>query len=555
MPLLSPLEIDPTDDSDKGLSNMSSFFSCDLMTSAKKHLEFLKSVREYYVTSNDPKCNQRTHESLRRYQELWLPLVATVATKANADTALASTPTTTTITEQLLYPPPDIAWLWHCHRLAPKHYANYCHENYGGHIIEAQPPFVMVHPSVFTSNMEQSSQLEHPKCDRYFQRTIDLWKEMYPYESFFLDVDKETKVESPPLSLLNGFDLLGSTERQADFLWQVSGERFGDDDFLREGVLNYYRFLQLKQNASKQGTMLVPTYQIDLMWHTHILSSIEMYNEDCNRIVNSKLHHDDSLTDREEGGILDVSFMATKSLWIKQYGTEYIIPGGMYRGEPPPEYYTLQWRSYADALPSMVTNMALVGNVGALSTVEAATVPTQWAPLHGTASNGSPAFTKSDDQTKYGNRDLKYKEDYVFGRYGHNTGYYHIETRAANEILKTRVGEQLNRIEDAIAFEQSCCGFAQSLQDLERKRDTLKQCLKLLRERLAEPIPAGPTKTKHIGSSSVTNNNDDWLYPLILYSSAGGACGGIVCNDASDSGTSCFKFHIQSTIFESVLTL
>ena len=463
-----------------------------------------------------------------------------MATKANADTALASTPTTTTITEQLLYPPPDIAWLWHCHRLAPKHYANYCHENYGGRIIEARPPFVMVHPSVFTSNMEHSSLLEHPKCDRYFQRTIDLWKEMYPYESFFLDVDKETKVESPPLSLLNGFDLLGSTERQADFLWQVSGERFGDDDFLREGVLNYYRFLQLMPDATRQGIILIPTYQIDLMWHTHMLSSIEMYNKDCIRIMNSTLHHDDSLTDRVEGGISDVSFMATKSLWMKHYGTDYVVAGGMYRGEPPPDYYTSQWRSYDDSLPAMITNLTLVstGTTGTSSTDDVAAVPTQWAPLHGTTSDGSCAFIKARHKNS-NNRKLKYKEDYVYGHYGRKTGYYHIETRAANKILKTRVGEQLNRIEDAIAFEQSCCGSTRSIQDLERKRDTLKQCRKLLRERLAEPIPAGSTKTKHIGSSSVNGNNDNWIYPPILYSSAGGACGGIVCNDASGSGTSC----------------
>ena len=30
-----------------------------------------------------------------------------------------------------LYPPPDIAWLWHCHRLAPKLYVEYVFKHSG----------------------------------------------------------------------------------------------------------------------------------------------------------------------------------------------------------------------------------------------------------------------------------------------------------------------------------------------------------------------------------------------------------------------------------------
>ena len=498
------------DDHNKGI------FSCDLMTNATKHLQFLKSIHEYYVTSNDTKCHHGSHESLRRYQELWLPLVAAVTIKANTGTALS-------MMEQL-YPPPDIAWLWHCHRLAPKHYMNYCHQTFDGRTLEAHPPFEMAHPNLGTSATEPVPQQVEPKRDGYFQRTLDLWTEMYPHESFFLDVDKETKAEAP--LLLNGFDLLGSTERQATFLWQVSGERFGDDDFLTDGVLNYYRFLQLKQNATKLGTILVPTYQIDLMWHTHILSSIEMYNKDCIRIMNSTMHHDDSLTDREEGGILDVSFTATKSLWMKHYGTEYIIAGGMYRGEPPPEFFTSQWRSYEDSLPSMVTNMTLVGTVGASSTGKTAAVPSQWAPLDGPTSDGRPAFIKSAQQTKQGIRSLKYKTDYVLGRYGNHTGYYHIETKPANEILKTRVDGQLLKIESKIAFQKGCCGSIRSTQALENKRNELLQCQSFLRGRFTRS-----TGTTQIGSSSVSDC-DTCIYPPILFSSAGGACGGMVCSHA-----------------------
>ena len=519
--------------SDDDHKSTCSLFSCDLMTNATKHLEFLKSIHEYYITLNDQNCNHGSHESLRRYQDLWLPLVAKTSSK------------------EQLYPPPDIAWLWHCHRLAPKYYTNYCLATFGGRIIEAHPPFEMAHPTAFVSDIKHFPLQEQPNRDRYFQRTMDLWTGLYPHESFFLEVNNksksivETKLESTSPSLFNGFDLLGSTERQANFLWQVSGERFGDDDFLREGVLNYYRFLRLMPNARKHSTILVPTYQIDLIWHTHMLSSIEMYNKDCIRIMKSKMDHDDSPTDRDEGGVLDVSFETTKNLWIECYGTDYVIAGGMYRGEPPPEYYTSQWRSFEDSLPSTITNIALIGKVGASSTGETTNVPTQWAPLYGTASDGSPAFIKSAIQSKYSNRHLNYKLGYVFGRYryGCDTGYYHIETRAANEILKKRVEEQLSKIEGKIAFQKSCCGPLRSVQGLESKRDELLQCQSLLQERLAALMPTGFTKTKRIGSIDVSGDKNTWVYPPILYDSAGGACGGVVSEKAGGSGMYSFQIH------------
>ena len=148
-------------------------------------------------------------------------------------------------------------------------------------------------------------------------------------------------------------------------MWQVSGERFGDTDFLKQGVLNYYRFLKFNPSASKQGIILVPTYQIDLMWHTHTLTSIYMYNTDCVSIMHSTLHHDDSLTDRSDGGVLVAE---TKSTWMKEYGTDFVVAGGKYRGEPPTEYFTTKWRSYDDCLPSISMNVAFIGRVGASST-------------------------------------------------------------------------------------------------------------------------------------------------------------------------------------------
>jgi hypothetical protein len=125
------------------------------------------------------------------------------------------------------------------------------------------------------------------------QETRIIWEALYPDESFFLSETavrmQEKRAEGT--RLVAGLDLLASTEQQATFLWQVSGERFQDQDFLEEGIENYIKFVKLKPKAAKAGIVLVPTYQIDLKWHTHILSNIGDY------LRGAGMHHDDSLAD------------------------------------------------------------------------------------------------------------------------------------------------------------------------------------------------------------------------------------------------------------------
>jgi hypothetical protein len=288
-------------------------FPCDLVAHAKRHMIFLKQCH-LWMTSSKYDTTADLTESLRRYQDLWLPLVASEQSST-----------------QPIIPPPDVAWLWHCHRLAPKEYCNYCVSAFG-YIVEANPPFAVALP--------EDEEADHNQA---IEQTQALWEERYPNEPFFLKAaidPSDSATLAAALPTIGGFDLLGSTKRQATFLWQVSGASFSDDDFLTQGVENYARFLLLKPKAIEQRITLVPTFQIDLMWHTHMLTSMEQYDADCLRLMGSKLYHDDSLTDRSDGEILDVSYRATQDLWQKEYGTDYAVCGGMYRGEPPEEYYS-----------------------------------------------------------------------------------------------------------------------------------------------------------------------------------------------------------------------
>ena len=94
-------------------------------------------------------------------------------------------------------------------------------------------------------------------------------------------------------------------------------------------------------NPSRQSTTwLVPTYQIDWIWHTHVLCGFRAYDKDVKKLTQGWfLDHDDSLNDRTTGGVLDTSFRSTCTVWKENYGVDYPVRGGMYKGEPPPTYY------------------------------------------------------------------------------------------------------------------------------------------------------------------------------------------------------------------------
>ena len=71
-----------------------------LLAAVPCHYAFLRAAHRAGVSLSAPSA-----KTLERYALKWLPLLA--AAKPGA--ALA--------------PPPDVAWAWHCHRLAPRSYA------------------------------------------------------------------------------------------------------------------------------------------------------------------------------------------------------------------------------------------------------------------------------------------------------------------------------------------------------------------------------------------------------------------------------------------------
>jgi len=81
--------------------------------------------------------------------------------------------------------------------------------------------------------------------------------------------------------------------------------------------LTYIKFLKLKYLEPK--LTIVPTYDLDLLWHTH-MSVPQVYTQDCQRLCNMVVNHDDSIADSK----LRVSFQECKIKWKQYYNEEYI---------------------------------------------------------------------------------------------------------------------------------------------------------------------------------------------------------------------------------------
>jgi hypothetical protein len=429
-------------------NNVKFEFSVDLFKHARQHIRFLRGMHALGVTFQIPSLH-----SLKRYKDLWLPMLVYNNNNNNNNP-----------NNKELVPPSDIAWLWHCHRLAPFCYVEYLQHEYGAAacctaILEATPPFCFqVHQAVddeknmlvgegfaaFDNNNDGISRNDDDefyltntsKQQQQEKQTRELWSQLYPKEPFFISTTSSNNNNNNnntattndnnnnDLYFLNGFDLLGSTQRQATFLWQVSGERFDNDIFLLDAVEKYYKFLQLRKNKQQQQQqqqqqrdnqqssnsasasashnqhiIIVPTYQIDLMWHTHMLASLTLYYKDCQEILGYPLHHDDSLNDRIEGGKLDVAFQATKALWLEEYGEPYFVSGGMYRGEPPTEFFQSHWTptNMDDSNSSCVIPtgpfLKMIGVQGATSTNPTSVTGTAAAVASTSAAKGILQYT------------------------------------------------------------------------------------------------------------------------------------------------------------------
>ncbi len=103
--------------------------------------------------------------------------------------------------------------------------------------------------------------------------------------------------------------------------WKVMHDQYKpemSEDEVSRAVHQYRRFLTLKIRYPEAN--LVPTDDIDLIWHTHILDTGN-YASDCQRLFGSFLHHDPYFGElgNETQADMEAMFNETSDLWKMEY--------------------------------------------------------------------------------------------------------------------------------------------------------------------------------------------------------------------------------------------
>ncbi|XP_005098754.1 uncharacterized protein LOC101860571 [Aplysia californica] len=262
--------------------------SADLVEAARYVLDFLHEVSLKPELYEGPlvEC------AIQRYERYWLPLVAKHPGR-------------------LLPAPLDIEWVWHCHMLAPVAYMTDC-RNIVGKLVDHH----MIDRTQRKELMKDSERL---------------WRNEYTDVPFSACDAVTPWFDCEFVSALT-YNLTSAVSRQKLFYYQVSLPHYRDEKFLNNGLMRYRKFLFLKLHYP--GMFLVPCYDNDLIWHTHLLHPA-LYKDDTEAYLGSLLPHDDSVNDRTAGSKLCLSEAKTRNLWRKVFNEKFSHFGAMFRGEPP----------------------------------------------------------------------------------------------------------------------------------------------------------------------------------------------------------------------------
>ena len=262
----------------------------DIVEQLGYHIKFLQEVDDI------PELKTKRYRELAafRYEKYWLPLISTYS-KPN------------------LVGPLDVEWMWHCHMLAPLNYIQDCTIREGKVI-----------------NHRLRNDRDRKICQ---ERAKYIWSLMYEEEPFDLDYTQEMVEDSLRIKHFKScfsYDIVAASERQSSFYYNVALPHYNDRSFLENALSRYKQYIYtIKQYPD---AALRPCYDIDLVWHTHMLNPIK-YRKDTTAICGGLLHHDDTSTDMSVGSKhLITGEMATEQ-WASLFKERFKIAGTMRRGK------------------------------------------------------------------------------------------------------------------------------------------------------------------------------------------------------------------------------
>jgi hypothetical protein len=192
-----------------------------------------------------------TAETIDRYQNQWLPLVAKHPNEE-------------------LIPPIDVAWVWHVHRLAPIVYSKYSKKRFNKNLNNKD----------FAYQHKGQEQEPGDTTTLAAEHTRKLWHNHTNGAPFFVTrtYHLNNHDEQQPVFFVGNYDLCGASQRQLSFITSVSAPLYKSKQFLSTCIEQYSQFLLIvKHNRQQKKTPAIPSVAIDVAWHTHQLLNTSTY--------------------------------------------------------------------------------------------------------------------------------------------------------------------------------------------------------------------------------------------------------------------------------------
>lgn len=255
--------------------------SVDLVAAARWNLRFLNIVteEEFHWLHHTPTII----EAIRRYDELWMPLISDLNVGLDA---------------LVILPPLDIEWVWYCHTLNPASYRQYCESKFSKLIAK---------PTIFNKENEEYA----------LDRCRDIWIQRFPHEPFENQLDSD---ETTPCAKYE--DLLSQVLRLKNLYEKLVEPYMYETVYLIAARNRYKRFLYFLQRYADGCARFVPASDILLVWLSH-QAYPTVYAADLKEIKNilGKV-----ITVWEEAKEEEVE--ESKNLWERVFEQPYIKAGG-----------------------------------------------------------------------------------------------------------------------------------------------------------------------------------------------------------------------------------
>ncbi|KAM7273291.1 hypothetical protein ACFE04_027955 [Oxalis oulophora] len=205
--------------------------SVDLVSAVKRNIGFLRTVSE---ESHWLYKKPTLFEAIRRYEEVWMPLIAELSDGL--------------IKPPAVIPPLDVEWVWFCHTLNPASYRLYCESRFSKLIGKA---------AIFDEYNEEYA----------IMRCRNIWVKQYPNEPFENQVDSDSSEDQ----FVTNQDLFVEVDRH-----RLLYENFFSRPYMTETMYliaarqRYKRFLFMMQKFPEEcSSQLVLALDSMLMWITH----------------------------------------------------------------------------------------------------------------------------------------------------------------------------------------------------------------------------------------------------------------------------------------------